>query len=292
MRIVVIGSNGFVGSACARILGQQHEITGADIAQSDRSNYFHIRDSNSFDELFAKTQFDCCINASGSANVGFSFQNPDKDYELNVSNVRLMLEAIEEHQSNCKFINFSSAAVYGNPDSLPIGESARLSPLSPYGKHKLLSEQLLKEFAEQVPSVSLRVFSAYGPKLHKQLFWDIYQKFLKSESVVLFGTGTESRDFIYIDDLVAAINCVIEKGTFDGDAINVSSGVESTILEAAETFLQAAGKSFRLSFSGEVKEGDPVNWRASIDKLSALGFQPRITLQEGLALTMNDYRKV
>ncbi len=290
MRILVIGSKGFVGSACVRILSKEHSVTGADIVATDSPSYFQIRDANSFDELFAANEFDYCINASGSANVGFSFSNPEKDFELNVANVKRMLVAIKMHQPKCRFINFSSAAVYGNPKSLPIEESATLNPVSPYGKHKLASEELLMEYhAQGLATCSLRVFSAYGPGLHKQLFWDIYQKRLASRDVTLFGTGKESRDFIYIDDLVEALRCIMEGASFAGEAINVSSGCETTIEEAARKFLDASGLPYTLKFSGEVKVGDPLNWRASVEKLTQLGFSASTVIGVGLAATMADY---
>lgn len=290
MKILVIGSNGFVGSACCLIFGKQNEVTGADIHPLTTSNYFRIENSGSFETLFASKKYDVCINASGSANVGFSFTHPEKDRELNVVNVQHMLEAIAKHQSSCRFINFSSAAVYGNPASLPIDETFAVAPLSPYGTHKLESEQLLSQYQKKgLRTCSLRVFSAYGPGLHKQLFWDIFQKRQLSQQIRLFGTGEESRDFIYIDDLVQAISCVIENAPFQGEVINVASGIETTIREAATTFLDALGNDYSLTFTGEIKPGDPVNWRASIEFLKKLGFTPATELRYGLEQTALEY---
>lgn len=290
MNILVIGSKGFVGSACCRIFGKQNEVTGADIHPLTTPNYFRIENSGSFETLFASKKYDVCINASGSANVGFSFTHPEKDRELNVVNVQHILDAIAKHQPACRFINFSSAAVYGNPVSLPIDESFDVAPLSPYGMHKLESEQLLREYHKNgLKTISLRVFSAYGPGLHKQLFWDIFQKRQLSPEVRLFGTGNESRDFIYIDDLVQAISCVIDSAPFHGEVINVASGIETTIHEAATTFLDALGNDYSLTFTGEVKPGDPVNWRASIEFLKNLGFTPATKLRFGLGQTAQEY---
>jgi len=291
MKILIIGSKGFVGSACYAGLQQHHEVTGADVVDSDEAGYIRLSAQYSFEELFGENRYDVCINASGSANVGYSFTHVEKDYELNVGNVQLMLGAIARSQPACRVINFSSAAVYGNPVSLPINEDAPLNPMSPYGHHKMESEAVLRSaFIHQgVPTCSLRVFSAYGPGLHKQLFWDIYRKRLESFRIRLFGTGAESRDFIYIDDLVSAVKVVIDNAAFKGEAINVSSGSETSISVAARTFLDALPYPSELTFTGESKIGDPINWRADISRLTSLGFTAKFSLKEGLQRTAEEY---
>ena len=183
MKILIIGSKGFIGSHCVDYFAVKgFEVFQADVNVSLESNYYPIEQQNSdFSLPFREHQFDVCINASGSAHVGFSFENPSKDFELNVVNVQKILVAIRDYNSNCKFINFSSAAVYGNPQILPITENSKCKPLSPYGFHKLQSELLLTEYHKffGLKTCNLRVFSAYGPRLKKQLFWDLYQKVIQ-----------------------------------------------------------------------------------------------------------------
>ncbi|HEU4717851.1 MAG TPA: NAD-dependent epimerase/dehydratase family protein, partial [Bacteroidia bacterium] len=267
---------------------------GCDVTGADDERFFRYSGPGTYERIFSSVPFDCCVNASGSPGVGYSLASPEKDYELNTQNVRLMLGAIRAHQPACRFINMSSAAVYGNPSRLPVSEDAMPAPLSPYGKHKLEAEQVLETFHREhdLRTVSLRVFSVYGPRLHKQLFWDIFQKTKQSKKLELFGTGEESRDFIYIRDLVRALETVMENGAFAGECINVASGVETTIREAASVFLDSLGGGFQLSFNGEVKAGDPKNWQADISRISGLGFKPAVTIAEGLALTVKDYRSV
>jgi dTDP-glucose 4,6-dehydratase/UDP-glucose 4-epimerase len=206
------------------------------------------------------------------------------DYELNVNNVFKMLEAIRLNNPACKFISFSSAAVYGNPETLPIDESFLLNPISPYGWHKLYTEKLCQEYwrLHGVKTVSLRIFSVYGEYLRKQLFWDIYQKTLKSDHVELFGTGNETRDFIYIRDLMEVLSSVIGAAAFEGEPLNVASGVETTIYTAATSFCRAINPKITISFNGQTKPGDPLKWRADIRKLRALGFTPRFSFDEGI----------
>jgi UDP-glucose 4-epimerase len=290
MNLLIIGSEGFIGKHCTQFFSHKgYTVFEADVINQQKLNYTTISKNNSsFNELFATHQFDICINASGSANVGFSFENPDIDFDLNVVNVHKLLVAIRTHNPVCKFINFSSAAVYGNPSSLPINEDANKNPLSPYGFHKLQSEYLLKEYHRffGIATCNLRVFSAYGPGLRKQLFWDLFQKTKQNKNIPLFGTGAETRDFIYIDDLLSALQCIIDNAPFDGESYNIASGTETSIREAASTFFHFLDPSIIHHFSGEHKLGDPDNWVADIDKLKKIGFKPLHSIATGLEQTV------
>ncbi len=286
MNIVIIGIKGFIGSHCSNYFKSQgHHVIGCDIIDSNEENYFSINSlENNFTKLFENGQVDYCINAAGSANVSYSYEFPEKDFELNVSLVINILAAIKSHCISCKFINFSSAAVYGNPIQLPIKENSELRPLSPYGYHKMLSEKLLLEYHRffNLKTCSLRVFSAYGPGLRKQLFWDIFQKTRLNTSINLFGTGQESRDFIYISDLVSAVDCIMAKAEFKGEAINIASGDETSIFKVANEFLNQLSINQKLIFSGAEKSGDPKNWRADISLLKDFNFSPMTSINEGV----------
>jgi dTDP-glucose 4,6-dehydratase/UDP-glucose 4-epimerase len=286
MKVLIIGSSGFIGSHCVDFFESKGcSVWKADVSYSSTTNFYKIERHNSdFSAPFKAHQFDVCINASGSAHVGFSFENPSKDFELNVVNVQKILVAIRDYNKQCKFINFSSAAVYGNPSQLPIKENSACKPLSPYGFHKLQSELLLTEYHNffGLQTCSLRVFSAYGPRLKKQLFWDLYQKALQSDRISLFGTGTETRDFIFIDDVLQIIDLVVQHSTFEGTIYNVASNTETTIAEAAEAFLFHYDSGKVSTFNGELKIGDPNHWIADMKMLQNYGFKPRFNLPLGL----------
>jgi UDP-glucose 4-epimerase len=286
MKILIIGSRGFIGSHCVDYFKSKgFEVWQADVNESSGDNFYKISRQNSdYSILFKEHQFDICINASGSAHVGFSFENPSKDFELNVVNIQKILVAIRDYNPKCKFINFSSAAVYGNPKKLPITENTPCKPLSPYGFHKLQSELLLTEYHKffGLNTCSLRVFSAYGPRLKKQLFWDLYQKSLQNDVISLFGTGSETRDFIFIDDLLQIIDLVIQHSTFQGAIYNVASNVETTIAEAAQVFLNEFSPEKRVVFNEVIKVGDPNNWLADMDLIKGKGFRPQFNLHLGL----------
>lgn len=286
MKILIIGSHGFIGSNAVDYFTKQgHVLVECDVVHRVQSNYYTIHNAAAdFDTIFSQHQFDVCINASGLANVQVSFQQPLLDFELNVQNVYTILSCIQKHNPTCKFINFSSAAVYGNPLTLPIGEGAEINTLSPYGTHKHYSEQICTEFYKyfSIPTCSLRVFSAYGPGLTKQLFWDLYKKQEGLDVIDLFGSGDETRDFIYITDLLNALDCVITKGTFEGDCINIANGIEHSIKEVATYFIRLFAEKKQIEFTGGVKLGDPLNWRADISLLRSLGYSQKISMEEGL----------
>ncbi len=288
MKILVVGAAGFIGAHLVEyFLKRGDYVTGCDIVNVDcAAHQFFVIDpkQQDFSNLFKKNIYDFCINASGSASVTFSIENPAEDFRLNVSNVNSLLHAIRVFNPGCSFINFSSAAVYGNPKVLPIHENTPLSPLSPYGFHKMISEQICFEFYKlyKIKTISLRVFSAFGPELKKQLFWDLYNKSKTSKSIRLFGTGRESRDFIYISDLCLAVDMLMKNAKFCGQAINIASGTEISISDVAGKFLNAIDPSLTFTFSGEEKKGDPTNWRADISELKKLGFVSQTSFDEGI----------
>jgi len=286
MKILIIGSKGFIGSHCFKHFTKSgFDVWGCDILDLVEPNYICLQSiSNNFNQLFSDYQFDYCINASGSAHVNYSFQFPEKDFELNVSLVINLLGAFKNNNPECKFINFSSAAVYGNPVSLPISEDAITQPLSPYGYHKLLSEKLLSEYSRffGLKTCSLRVFSAFGEGLKKQLFWDLYQKSRAGNSITLFGNGNESRDFIYIADLIHLVEIIINKAPFAGEVYNLANGEEITIKRAVSVFFHELGWTGEINYSGEIKQGDPLNWRADIRKIKELGYKQQHSFEEGI----------
>jgi len=288
MKILIIGSMGFIGQHLFRYFSEKgNEVWGADVVYDyiNKDRFFLIDASNSdYNSVFQSSEYNLCVNCSGAANVPESLKNPLHDYSLNTINVFSILEAIRRFQPGCKFINLSSAAVYGNPKHLPVKEDSIPDPLSPYGFHKLQAEQICKEFYDfyNINTCSLRIFSVYGPGLKKQLFWDLYSKAKSGVPFSLFGTGNESRDYIYILDLVRVIEMIAQHSAFNADIINVANGVEILIKDVVSIFFGLFDHEIRYSFSGETREGDPVNWMADITKLVSYGYQPAFTIERGL----------
>lgn len=286
MKILIIGSKGFIGNHCVKFFSEKHEVWECDvILEYNKRQYLYIEPNESdFNEIFIKHKFDVCINCSGAANVPFSLEKPYNDFQLNTVNVFKILDGIRKFNNTCKFINLSSAAVYGNPKHLPVSETDPVSPVSPYGIHKVMSEMICEEFHRfwNIQTVCIRIFSAYGPGLKKQLLWDLSQKIRNCEIIELFGTGNETRDFIFIDDLVRLINCVIERGDFSGEIINAANGNQIKISEIAFKMSETLCNKKSIDFKGSNRKGDPLNWEADISKANNLGYIPTTSIDNGI----------
>ena len=291
MNLLILGSEGFIGSHCVdHFQAKNHQVWGLDLFEQPSRNYSYIKVSRlspEFEEIFQTQPFDVIINAAGSGNVSYSMTHPLSDFEANCLDTIRVLDAIRKYQTGSRYIHLSSAAVYGNPTRLPIKEEDVTVPLSAYGWHKLMSEQLCHEYAKlyQVHTAILRPFSVYGPRLKKQLFWDLYNKIQHANGnmIELYGTGKESRDFVHVTDLVKAIDCVIAKGQMEGEVYNLAAGVETRIEEVVALYFEEFPVEIKYKFNGMVREGDPINWRAETSRLSALGFMPETDLQAGLS---------
>ena len=286
MKILIIGSKGFIGSHCVDYFSQAHEVWGCDvILDYNTPNYISIDAVDSdFLGIFEQRQYDVCINCSGAASVPFSLDKPFNDFKLNTLNVFKLLEAIRKHAPNCKFITMSSAAIYGNPESLPIKENQAIKPVSPYGYHKVMAENICEEYSRfwNIQTCCLRIFSAYGPRLKKQLFWDLYQKIVNDDTPTLWGTGRESRDFIYISDIVRIIELAISHSKFNGEVVNVANGRQIEIVEVAETVRKVSGTKKTIIFNGAERKGDPINWEADISIIKSWGYKPSVELETGI----------
>ncbi|HMJ45974.1 MAG TPA: NAD-dependent epimerase/dehydratase family protein, partial [Ferruginibacter sp.] len=152
MKLIIIGSQGFIGShLCEYFFKNGYDVYGTDVLDPPANIKYRYskvsRLSTEWEELLSTDKFDFCINAAGSGNVSYSVSHPLIDFEANTLDVVKILDAIRKSNLLCKYLHISSAAVYGNPAHLPITESAPLNPISPYGYHKLMSEIVCKEYA-------------------------------------------------------------------------------------------------------------------------------------------------
>ncbi len=288
MKILVLGAHGFIGSHVAFGLEGAHDVARADLAPI-AGEYRLAPNPRAADilDLIERATPDLVVNCTGAANVPASLETPERDFSLNVEVVLQCLEAIRLSGTAIRFAHLSSAAVYGNPVSLPVREDAAIAPVSPYGMHKSYAEMLCREYTRffNVPTISLRVFSAYGPGLRKQLFWDVFRRSRLSGPIHLFGTGEETRDYLYAADVASAIRCVLERAVFDGSGINIGSGTGTSTRTAVSCLLRKLNVPRELVFSGEVRQGDPAHWKADISALSALGFAAAYTMEAGLEAT-------
>jgi UDP-glucose 4-epimerase len=295
--VLVTGVAGFIGRYITRIFSSQGwDVIGVDNSSPENASslslkaYYSLQlPSAELNELLKKHSPHLCIHAAGRASVGFSIIDPYKDFYANTVLTMELLESLRKFSPACKFIYLSSASVYGNPSHLPITESSSTNPISPYGFHKLQGEQLCREFYEiyGLSTASVRIFSAYGSGLRRQVLWDICYKALIQGKVFLQGTGLESRDFIHVIDIAAALFLVACHAPMQGECYNLGSGKEVTISELSTLILDSIEYGGSLEFDGKISPGNPRNWKADISRIEALGFQPSVSLEQGVRVFAN-----
>lgn len=289
-KVVVTGAGGFIGHhLCDYLYNLGMDVIGYDNSNTNekwQKRNINLLNENALIRLLEMDKPDIVIHCAGCADVGKSIENPRMDYEGNVTLTHNILYAIHGAKlDEVRFVFLSSAGVYGDPISLPIKETHELNPMSPYALHKVMCEDICKFFFIHygMDIKIIRVFSAYGNGLKKQIFWDMYNKAKKSGNLDMLGTGFESRDYIHISDLVRAIELIAFKAPRNELIYNVANEEEVSIKRAAESFARAIGLPLdRISFSGENKEGNPINWRADISKIKELGYERKMSFEVGI----------
>lgn len=292
VRCVVVGAQGFLGARIVtEFLDAGYSVIGVDRGPLREASpvmpdtYRHCQislPSPDLAELVFEHRPQVVVNAAGPASVADSMTDPRSDFDGTIGVLLDVLEAVRRAGTNSRVVTMSSAAVYGNPVALPVGEDAALVPVSPYGFHKQVAEMLLREYftVYGVPSCAARVFSAYGPGLRRQLLWDVCRKAING-SVELFGTGNETRDFIHVADVARAVRVLAERAPMRAEAYNVASGVQTPVSVLARTLVSSVFPDMEVRFSGEQRPGDPLYWQADISAISKLGFIPRVSLEDG-----------
>ena len=289
MKVLITGVNGFIGHHVAQKYAEMgHEVIGLDKNSANDAYKTYVADmlNSDLSTLLTEIAPDLIIHCAGLANVAYSLQCPEEDFESNTCMVYLLLESMRKAGlENCRFLFLSSAAVYGQPVKLPVGEEDAQCPMSPYALHKKMAEEICTYYITkyQFDIRILRIFSTYGPGLKKQIFWDMHQKLVHTGKLELFGTGNESRDYIYIDDLTEAI-CLIAADEQSAYLVwNVANGTEVTTREIAEIFVDIEEiPRDRIVFNGIIREGDPMNWCANIDRLLQLGYKQKVSITDGV----------
>ena len=283
-KVLITGIHGFIGNAVKKNFETKYDVYGIDVVGSaDKKQYIFDMRLAELKNLLQQIAPDVIIHAAGGANVANSIKNPKLDFENSVEVFYNLLESIRLAQIHCKVIFLSSAAVYGNAKSLPVSENMELKPISPYGLHKKICEEI-GQYYKNIYGMDiciLRIFSVYGPGLKKQIMWDMFQKSILNGKIELFGTGEESRDFIYIDDLVKCIELIMN-GKPNYMVYNIGNGKNVRISEVAEIFSLIMFGENRVYFNNQIREGDPRFWRADISRITEMNYFPKIRLSDGI----------
>ncbi len=291
--ILVTGGSGFLGRAVAqkyKMLGYRVVGIGHSQWSTEQAFFFgydawleasvSLSSLMNFDE-----KFDLVVHCAGNSSVGRSLTDPFQDFSLNVIATAELLEYLRKTKSKAMLVYPSSAGVYGACDDVPIKESDESNPVSPYGYHKKMIEDMLEMYSKvyEMRVAIIRFFSIYGLGLKKQLLWDASTKLFKADKQVVFwGTGEETRDWIYIDDAVELIS-KLSSNSKQFMIVNGATGNRVTVRFVLEMLRDAMGVDIDIKFNGTVRSGDPRFYHADISKLREMGVQPTVTLNDGIS---------
>ena len=223
------------------------------------------------------------VHCAGSALVGFSVSHPYQDYLRTTHTTAAVLEYVRIYAAQAAVVLMSSAAVYGPAQGFPIGEAAPLRPISPYGVHKRMAEELCQSYARQyeVRAAVVRFFSVYGPGLRKQLLWDACNGLARGEGE-FGGTGAERRDWLHVDDGASLVVTAAEHASSSCPIVNGGSGSSPTVREVLEHLAERVDKAGSVRFSGAVRPGDPNRYEADISLARSWGWRPTVDWRSGV----------
>jgi UDP-glucose 4-epimerase len=300
-KVLITGGAGFIGGHLAETcVVEGHQVTVLDDFSSGKESNLKsclgdvqliesdIQDLD--DNTLDLAQFDVVFHLAGNGHVPPSVKDPSFDFSNNLYSTFLLLEKIRSLPAKSRpvFINTSSAAVYGNPIRFPVIESDPTVPVSPYGVSKLGGERYVQVFSDlyQLQTASLRPLSVYGPRQEKQVIYDLFRKLHDNpDSLSVIGDGTQERDFVFVSDVVQAYLTVWKNTPLDGSVYNVAAGVHTSIKELVHAICKVSGATPTIEFTGSTRPGDADRWSVEIDKLRGYGYEPSISLIDGLERT-------
>ena len=304
--ILITGGAGFIGSHLVdEFVRRGAEVTVIDdlstgeIANlSEVSDLIDLRELNLISDnlrpLLSSKTFDLIIHTAANANVPASVENAAMDFQKNAVATFNLLEAVRAESSSAHFINTSSAAVYGKALNASTVEDSPFLPVSPYAVSKLASEHYVSVFAQLygLRTATLRLFPVYGPRLRKQVVYDLMYKIYKNPNELpIQGDGTQVRDFNYIANVVKAFLTVAERGKLDGEVYNVASEETITIATLAQMICERMEVTPHFAYSGAARAGDMPRMHGNISRLKSLGYHPRLDFAKGLDKTVAWFRE-
>lgn len=288
MDYIITGGAGFIGSTLAKLLLQQgHKVTVIDnLSTGNLENLSNIKNKIQFHNIDIRNSADLKVLAgkdgifhhAALTSVIQSYQKEKEYFDVNVNGTGNIFEIAQK--TGTKVVFASSSGVYGDTDTIPTPESAKLAPVNPYGITKLKAELLTEKF-KGCDLVGLRYYNVYGnnSSLPSGVVSRFYQNIIENKPPVIDGNGTQLRDFVFVGDVVQATISAMEKDT--GSAfINIGSGIATSILDLANLFIKHSKKNLVPIFQKEPQG----NVRASQADISLakklLGWKPETKLEE------------
>lgn len=295
--ILITGGAGFIGSHLAEHLATNNDVKILDsFVTGNRSNIpagstcleGDIRDEEVIRR--ATEDIDLIFHEAGLVSVDQSIEQPMESHAINVDATLSLLERARD--LDARIVIASSAAIYGHPDQVPITESDTKTPSSPYGLEKLTIDHYAQQYHDLygLDTVVLRYFNVYGPGQPPNDYSGVISIFLeqalKDEPITVHGDGKQTRDFVYIDDIVQA-NLLAAATEHTGAAYNIGAGESVTIRELARTIIKETDSDSEIVYT-EGREGDIRQSKADITAAGTrLGYDPNTSLREGIERTLD-----
>ncbi len=303
MKFLITGGAGFIGVALSnRLASQGHQVTVLDDCSTGdptklAGNVKFVK-GNISDKTLLWTllqDIDCVFHLAARVSVPESTLFPSGYNHVNVSGTVTLMEAIRDTRVK-RIVLASSGAIYGDQTEIPYKESFEVKPRSPYAVSKLAAEHYVRTIGMQsgVEAVCLRIFNAYGegqriPLSHPPIIPSFLRNALSNSSIVIHGDGKQTRDYIYIDDLINAMVTSATAVGVDQEVINIGSGVETSIRELVRLVRLVTGKKPQEIFNPH-KAAGANRMCADISKAcEKLDFMPMVPLETGLRLTMERF---
>ena len=303
MKVLVTGGAGFIGSHLVdRLIQEGNQVVVIDNLSTGKRKQVNkkavlykmdIR-SKRLDRVFRKERPLTVIHLAAQMNVRHSTENPGFDADVNILGTLNLLEhAVKNGVRKVSFAS-SGGAVYGEQEVFPASESHRTEPLSPYGISKLAGEKYLAYYAHTMGlrTVMLRFANVYGPRQDSEGEAGVVAIFsklmLEGGQPIINGTGKQTRDFVYVDDVVEAIMATI--GEDVQGIFNVGTGQESTVNECYGIIKELTNSSCKDLF-GAAKKGEQFRSVLDVTKLKEqFGWDPQVPLSDGLKMTVEFFQ--
>jgi UDP-glucose 4-epimerase len=299
VRALVTGGAGFIGSHIAqRLVETGHEVvvldnffTGsranlAPIADAVRLVEGDVRDLATVEACAAGCEV--VFHEAAIVSVPFSVERPQDSHDVNIQGTLNVLQAARKARTR-RVVYASSAAIYGEEPTLPKNEAMRPEPMSPYGVEKIAGEHYLATWSKLfgVETVALRYFNVFGPRQDPKSPYSgvisiFVERILGGRPITFFGDGSQSRDFVYVENVVDANILAATREGVSGRAYNVACGKRTTLIELAALIEKAAERIVARSLA-EPRAGDIKDSVADIARIGAeLGYTPAVDVAEGL----------
>ena len=316
MDVLVTGGAGFIGGHLAETFAadghdvvvldnfepyydlgiKEHNVeVGREAAKSSSGSYELVRGSTTDSELVEDlvSNTDVVYHQAAQAGVRTSVNEPRKVNSYNVEGTLNVLDAARDAEID-RVVNASSSSVYGKPEYLPYDEAHPTTPISPYGASKLAAEHYVRVYNEVygLPTVSLRYFTVYGPRMRPNMaITNFVSRCLHGEPPVVYGDGSQTRDFTYIEDVVDANRRLLTDDSADGEVLNIGSTDNINILTLAEEVRDAIDESLEITFDDR-HASDAEHTHADISKANEMiGYEPTLDIFEGVMKFIRWYRE-